>query len=108
MGILARRNKQVQVHPLNFAWHIGNQLMQAGAHIDMVLDLPLTTTIRFTMKKDVFRKSVDPVIAWNIGSDVQGKLGQIIKSEPLTNEIMSYEIQFIKYEFEDEVKQLAS
>lgn len=107
MAKWGRGKKEVEVHPLNFAWHIGNQLMLAGAHIDMVIDLPLTTTIRFTMKKSIFKDKVEPVIAWNLTGSTEGRIGQIIKSEQLTQDISSYEIQFIKYEFEEEVKQLA-
>jgi hypothetical protein len=103
-----RGNKKEATNPLAFAFHIGNQLIAEGAHIDMVLDLPLTTTIRFTMKESIFRDKVQSLIAWNLETNPVNKIGQVINSYRISNDISSYEIMFIKEFWEEEVKQLSA
>lgn len=103
-----RGRSKNDISPLAYGYYIANALLQEGAHIDMILDLPLTVTIRFTMKANVFKQKVQNLIAWNLTNEPERTMGQVIKSEQLTNDVWSYEVQWIKAFFTDEVKELAS
>lgn len=91
-----RDKDRPKLKPMDIGYYIANALLGEGAEIDEIYDLPLTTTIRFTMKKNVFKDKVMPLVAWNLSGEIDDKMAQVVDSELLIGEIWQYKVMFIK------------
>lgn len=100
-----RQKKNASLTPLSVGYYIANALLGIGAHIDKIVDLPLTVTISFTLKYAVFDSNVKQLLAFNLTGDLENKSGQLISSGGINKDIGSFEIMFIKAYFLDEARQ---